>query len=315
MRELTAKIKRYFSGSSSVGFWHLPVGYDREDYSNPHFYYLDLSEKLKYKGPYNGGCIPLLDYKGDIGLQYNPCAVAQYGLGALYRFGRTGDKDSYDRFISTTEWLSANLKKESNLYLWLYDFDLDAYSVKAPWPSALAQAQGISVLARAYRIAGREEYAEKSLKAFQSLLVKVQDGGLRRETEEGPIYEEVPTSRLSCILDGFMFTLFGLMDLHLFTGYVKALEEFNLAVGTLERILPRYDMRFWSRADLYAEHPKMIASQFYHRLHIDQLDVLHRITGKDRFRYYSEKWNRHLENSLFRAAAFAYKAAFKLFYY
>jgi hypothetical protein len=312
-------IKRYFTGISSVSFWHLPVKYDGTvDYRDPHFYYLDLSEKLKYRGHFDSGGIPMLDYKGNIGVRYNPCAVAQYGLGALYDFGKRGSKDSFAKFLSSAEWLSGNLKiisEENNLYLWLYDFDLDAYSIKAPWASALAQGQGISLLIRAYKITGDKKYALKAIQAFQSFLVGVEKGGVRRNLGEGVIFEEVPTNKPSCILDGFMFSLFGLMDLYIFHAEQKALEEFEKAYETLKRILPQYDMKFWSRADLYVNWPRMISSLFYHKLHIYQLDILYHITGNGIFKHYSYKWNKYLQNNLFKFTALIYKAMFKIFFY
>ena len=41
----------------------------------------------------------------------------------------------------------------------------------------------------------------------------------------------------------------------------------------------------------------MLASPFYHRLHIVQLQVLHRITGEDIFQQYADKWETICEES------------------
>jgi hypothetical protein len=288
------------------------------DFKNPYIYYLDFSEKLKYKGPFDKNGIPLLDYKGDIGIRYNPCAIAQYGLGALSHFAKTKSEDSFKKFLSVAEWLSENLKKLSekkDVYSWLYDFDIEAYSVKAPWQSALSQGQGISLLVRVHKITGIQKFAMKAEQAFQSFLINVENGGVRRELNNGVIFEEVPSSKPSCILDGFIFSLFGLMDLYVFGANPKAKEQSDAGSETLEKILPQYDMKFWSRADLYRDKPKMIASTFYHKLHIDQLNTLYRVTGRSIFKDYSERWNAYLESKLFLSAAVIYKALFKLLYY
>jgi hypothetical protein len=42
---------------------------------------MDFEEKADYPGHYDAGGIPMLDYHGQIGLQYNPIASAQWGLG------------------------------------------------------------------------------------------------------------------------------------------------------------------------------------------------------------------------------------------
>lgn len=316
---MSGRIQRYLSSSSSVRFWHLPVQYDNNvNYLDPAFYYLDLSAKLKYGGPFDERGRPLLDYKGDVGIQYNPCAVAQYGLGALYDYAKNENIRSLDVALSMSNWLTehiTHIADDNNLFLWLYDFDLDAYKIKAPWQSALSQGQGISLLSRVHAITGNKKYSETASRAFQSFLVDVEKGGVRRTVGRGVVFEEAPTTRLSCILDGYIFSLFGLTDLYTFLHHEGALREWNHAIETLEHILPQYEMRFWSRADLYNERPKMIASPFYHRLHVQQLKVLYRVTGKDIFKIYSDRWNKYASNRLYLCAAIVYKTLFKLFYY
>lgn len=316
---MSGRIRRYLSPSSSVRFWYLPVEYDGStNYLDPAFYYLDFSAKLNYKGPFDQFGRPLLDYKGKVGIQYNPCAIAQYGLGALYEFGKSGSKRSLEISLSMSDWLTEHITYVADgnrLYVWLYDFDLDAYEIKAPWQSALSQGQGISLLSRMHAITGNRKYLDTALRAFQSFLIDVEKGGVRRAIDSGVVFEEAPTRRLSCILDGFIFSLLGLSDLYIFQHQAIAFHEMNHAIETLERILPQYEMRFWSRADLYNERPKMIASPFYHKLHIQQLKVLYRITNKDVFKIYSDRWNEYATNRLYFFAAMIYKIFFKLFYY
>jgi len=319
MRNFFTKIERYLSSDSSVSFWYLPIKYPfNVDYNHPCFYYLDFSEKLRYKGPYDKNNIPMLNYKGSIGIRYNPCAIAQYGLGALFNFGKTEDHDLLNKALLACEWLSNNLKEidpKKQIYLWLYDFDLKEYSVKSPWASALAQGQGISLLVRMYKLSGNEIYASKASQAFKSFHIKIEEGGLLREINEGKIYEEVPTRKLSCVLDGFIYSLLGLYDLFIFLKDFKAYKLFIEGVETLERILPRYDLKFWSKADLYIDKPPMIASLFYHKIHIYQLKILYELTNREIFKFYAEKWMNYLNNKFFRALAILYKSIFKIFFY
>jgi hypothetical protein len=60
---------------------------------------------------------------------------------------------------------------------------------------------------------------------------------------------------------------------------------------------------------------KMLASPFYHRLHIVQLQVMHRLTGDLLFADYAHRWEAYRRNPPKRALALAYKALFKLLYY
>ena len=59
----------------------------------------------------------------------------------------------------------------------------------------------------------------------------------------------------------------------------------------------------------------MIASPFYHRLHITQLRVMHRITAEAAFAQYADRWESYLRSALKRTRALCYKGAFKLCYY
>jgi heparosan-N-sulfate-glucuronate 5-epimerase len=59
----------------------------------------------------------------------------------------------------------------------------------------------------------------------------------------------------------------------------------------------------------------MIASPFYHRLHVTQLRVLHRITSETVFDRYRTRWQGYARSKSNRTRALLYKGAFKLCYY
>jgi len=59
----------------------------------------------------------------------------------------------------------------------------------------------------------------------------------------------------------------------------------------------------------------MVASPFYHRLHIVQLGIMHKLSGLNIFREYAERWESYEHSHLKRTAALVYKSAFKLCYY
>jgi hypothetical protein len=60
---------------------------------------------------------------------------------------------------------------------------------------------------------------------------------------------------------------------------------------------------------------KMLASPFYHHLHVVQLEVMHRLTGDPAFADYACRWEAYRRNPFKRTLALAYKAVFKLLYY
>ena len=59
----------------------------------------------------------------------------------------------------------------------------------------------------------------------------------------------------------------------------------------------------------------MLASPFYHSLHITQLHVLHWLTGEQTFRRYAERWQAYRASNFNRLRALAHKSIFKLCYY
>jgi hypothetical protein len=59
----------------------------------------------------------------------------------------------------------------------------------------------------------------------------------------------------------------------------------------------------------------MVASTFYHRLHIVQLRVMHRLAGEEAFARVADLREGYSHSRVSRTRALAYKAAFKLCYY
>ncbi len=59
----------------------------------------------------------------------------------------------------------------------------------------------------------------------------------------------------------------------------------------------------------------MVASPFYHQLHIVQLRVMHRLTGEAAFARVADRWQNYAHSRINRTRALLYKTAFKLSYY
>jgi hypothetical protein len=87
------------------------------------------------------------------------------------------------------------------------------------------------------------------------------------------------------------------------------------AIETLRKNMSRYDIGFWSLYEQSGTRLPMIASPFYHRLHIVQLQVLARITGDDVFLQFADKWEKYTHSRSKRTRALCLKGAFKLCYY
>lgn len=180
----------------------------------------------------------------------------------------------------------------------------------------MAQGQGISLLVRAHQEAGNDVYLSAAKEAFYAFNKDVKEGGVVYTDNEGyKWFEEYIVSPPTHILNGFIWASWGVYDYWLATGEPISLELFNQAVQTLSSNLYRYDIGFWSLYEQSGTWLKMIASTFYHHLHIGQLKILYRITGDEIFRRYATKWEGYRRSKIKRAIALPYKIIFKICYY
>jgi hypothetical protein len=201
--------------------------------------------------------------------------------------------------------------------VWNHKFDWEYRTpLKAPWYSALAQGQGISLLVRAHLETSRTAYLDAAQRAFASFLNTVDRGGVVYVDDNGQTWlEEYVVSPPTHILNGFIWATWGVYDYFLATGDSRAQHLFDQAVRTLSANLQHYDLGFWSLYEHSGTWLKMLASPFYHNLHIVQLEVLYRLTGESTFKKYAAQWDSYRQSRPKRTAALGYKMVFKLCYY
>jgi hypothetical protein len=311
------------SGRSHLTFWHeTPEINARACASRLGEYYMLFREKADYAGHYDDAGIPMLDYHGAIGLQYNPIAVAQWGLANYNRFRETGDngEERWRKTLKAADWLAANLEQNAHgLWVWNHHFDWEYRdTLKAPWYSGLAQGQGVSLLLRAHNRAHTEDdkYRRAAEKAFVALTRPIAEGGVLFEDDEKNLWiEEYIVDPPTHILNGFMWALWGVFDYWLAGADALAKEIFNRGAETLIRNLARFDTGYWSLYEQSGTRLKMLASPFYHQLHIVQLRVMSRLTGDARFAAVAERWEAYAQRRGNRTRALVEKSVFKLLHY
>jgi len=315
-------IKAYLLGkkNSNLSFWHTSLKINNiKDYTKLGRYYMNFVEKTKFQGPFDAGDVPMLDYKGDIGIQYNPNAVAQYALGLHDLFIDTGNSKYEESFLKQANWFLKNIRViNGDVGLWEYKFDFEYHKgLKTPWHSALAQGQGISVLVRAYLLTKDKTYLEISSKAFNAFKHKIDEpGGVTFIDDNGYIwFEELIFNPPTHVLNGFIYALWGVYDYYLVTKDQESLYLFKEGVRTLKDHIGKYDIGFWSVYHLVPTKLKMIASPYYQRLHILQLKVMYKITGEEIFLMYANKWKKGYSKIYNRVFALLWKSLFKLIYY
>lgn len=310
----------YFGGGvSQLTFWHdHPSINERAFDGGLAEYYQDFSNKANYPGPYDSHGIPLLDYRGRIGRQYNPIAIAQYGLGNYNLYRGTGQAERRRKFLKAAAWLVEHLEvNEYGVPVWHHHFDWEYRGIlKAPWYSALAQGQGLSLLVRVFQETRERRYLVAAEKAFKAFTLGVQEGGVTyQDKARNYWFEEYLVDPPSHVLNGFLWAAWGVYDYALLTGHETALSLFQEAVKTLSANLSRYDTGYWSLYELSPTRLPMLASPFYHRLHIVQLQVIYQLTKEPGFLDFASSWEGYERNFIKRTRALFQKALFKLLYY
>ena len=306
-------------GKSQLTFWHeTPTANPRLVSNRLGEYYMLFAEKADYTGIHDDAGIPMLDYRGKIGPQYNPIAIAQWGLANFNRYVSARDATAEKKFLSASDWLRDNLERNSaNIPVWQHHFDWDYRdTLRAPWYSGLAQGQGISLLLRAAAASGKNDYLDAARSAFESLSRTSAEGGVLFVDEFQDVWiEEYIVTPPTHILNGFIWALWGVYDYSLTFPTSQARDLFNRCVETLTKNLARYDNGFWSLYEQSGTRLPMVASRFYHQLHIVQLRVMHQLTNLAVFAQTADRWEEYSRNRLNRARALAHKSIFKLCYY
>ena len=272
---------------------------DVTDNSLGHYYVHTRGELIKEINagiystpPFDIHGIPLVDYQGNIGRQYNPVTISQYGLENWDAFLMTKDTNHVRTFFHLADWLCEN----HHAGRWLYDFEIKARSLNKGWTSAMAQGQAMSLLLRAYQSSGKIKYLNVAKKALGVLQRDVRDGGVALADENIIWFEEYPNAdNPGHVLNGHIYTLFGIWDYYRVTSDSSALIIFEKGVRAVARDIRMYDTGYWV---LYEQNAFDLLNGTYMDLQIDQLAALYALTKNDIFREYSERWERYYHNPL-----------------
>ena len=260
-------------------------------------YYNNLTEKVTRGGDYD---VPMsfVDTGEEI---YFSIEIFQYGLGAydLYLLSEKKDDAMLRKAVACAEWAIKNQQKDGAWVTFAYETPDYPYS-------AMAQGEAVSLLLRVYQETKDEKNLDAVKKAMEFMLLSFEDGGPTKYEGNDVYLYECPKDPL--ILNGWIFSLWGLMDYCKMVDDAMAKEVLKRTLATLEKRLPDFNLRYWS---MY-EEGKRISSPFYHKLHVAQLNVLYDLTGKEVYKIYADKWHKYDKNWLFRILAFIKKACQKV---
>ncbi len=236
---------------------------------------------------------------------YHYTTICSYGLGNWELFLDTKDKKYLDKVILISDFLLKNISSEG---AWIQA----ACGTHAEGVSAMIQGEAISLLCRAWEITKNEKYLNTAQLAKRPFTQSIANGGvLGKITKSGSIwYEEFTDQPLRHVLNGKIYSLWGLHDLWLISKDAEAKELFDSGIDSLITNLDEFDSGYWSYYWLPEDGFDYMASIMYHNLHICQLwhtyDISKKVALKEkaqRFEKYSKSTYNRLKSgySLFKA--------------
>ena len=292
------KIKKWMKMLSGNSVYHVNQG-EGKSYSRTEVkgYYNDLTEKITRFGSQDDS-VPktFVDTGEEI---YFSIAIFQYGLAAYDLFLQDNNQTMLGKVRACADWAVANQLDHGG-------WETFSFQDKEHPYSSMAQGEGVSLLVRAYKTFGDSIYKVAADKALAFMLRPIEEGGTTLyNNNEIFLYEYTHNP---CVLNGWIFSAWGLFD------YAKAFDDKRIlgiwvdTVRTMAKSLHDFDNGYWSKYTLGTA----IASPFYHKLHIAQLNVMYKLTGNNAFEEYAKKFVKYQDSWFCRKRAFLYKAWQKL---
>lgn len=264
-------------------------------------YYNDLREKVLYTTNIDSRGIPYnVAVMGEKRKKvYFAISIFQYGLGAYDLFLEQKEEIYLKKMLLMAEWAVENQKGDGSWDV----FGILCYDCPV---SSMAQGEGASLLARAYVETGNELYRARCVKAVEFMLKPIKVGGTSLKTSDGLVLMEYPEK--APVLNGWIFSAFGLLDCWKLTKDKKYLSAWNSALDGIKKNIVRFDAGHWS----YYDWSGNFASPFYHGLHIELLKAVQKLSPDAVFEQYIEKWTKCKESQFWSKVAFVVKAKQKV---
>lgn len=262
-------------------------------------YYNDLTGKVTENTLLDSDGIPLSVVAGGKEVHF-PIAVFQYALGCYDLWLQDGDDTHLEAFMKNAEW-ALNAQREDGSWDTFGPIGSDKYSV-----SSMAQGEAASVFARAYVVTKDEKFLFGAKDSVAFMLKPMIEGGTAVYEGDNLYLEEYPQDPRRSVLNGWIFSLFGLYDMSLIDSGYRA--WFDSSARTMASELHRYDAGYWSYYDL----ERHIASPAYHGLHIALLEAMNELSGLNEFKDMRDRFEAYGESGFSKYRAIAKKIKQKL---
>jgi hypothetical protein len=258
-------------------------------------YYIDFRDSLihyesDFYGDKDANGIPMVGVGKDA--QYYPINIAQYGLLLHAQYLQEKSATALTKMGHCVAILCTLMTQEGDTMVWRHDKAMSRFKLKPGWASAMAQGECISLFLRWYQITDETKYLEYAQKAYDFMKIPTSEGGVRAYDQAGNLWlEEYPApDGPSCVLNGFIYALWGLYDLYRVTGDKAVKEDIDACVETLKNTLPQFDVGYWSIYDQYTF--ELVRYYYQKNVHVPQLYAMYDLTQEPLFLKYAKKWEK-----------------------
>lgn len=176
-----------------------------------------------------------------------------------------------------------------------YNFPWPVYGIKPPWRSAMAQAEALDVLVRAYELTNDSKYVNTAKLLLNSLFVDVKNGGVTYKTPTDGWWYELyagDNGKQPRVLNGMLYTLVALADYYNHTKDHYAKFLFNEGLISLRKNLPLFDSNQTSGVDFYYDILKTPNKVEYHIAVMELLSQLYQISHLQFLKDFHDKWDK-----------------------
>ena len=266
-------------------------------------YYNDLTNKVSEKTILDESGIPINMTIANVET-YFPITIFQYALGLYDLYLIENKKEYLEKFINIADWTITNQENDG-----MWDCMGKLKDKAHETQSSMCQSEGVSVLLRAYVETNEMKYYKAATKAIDFMIKDINKGGTCLYKNGEVIFQEYVSKYNLSVLNGWIFSVFGLFDYTLISPEKKYKEILYRTIDSMSKQLKNYDRKYWSNYDLKGT----IASPSYHDIHIKQLEILYELFGKEEFKFFANKWKKCQKSKLKKMLAMLIKVKQKIF--
>jgi len=220
---------------------------------------------------------------------FHPILVAQRGLDYLKSYYSTKQSFLLDSAKMCAHHIIQNSIYNRGVLWYPYKFDFSLHNIagetlKAPWYSAMAQGQALSLFVRIFEESTDSSYlsyADKTFNSFKTNTLSTPECVIFIDEYNDLWLEEYPMKEPTHALNGFNFAIYGIYDYYRIRPENKEVKNIlNNSINTIYNNIELYRVK--NDLSYYCLKHK-VKDEYYHFVHVEQLTQLFNITHDSLF--------------------------------